>query len=95
MDLFGPTNVMSIGKKSYCLVIVDDFTRFTWVYFLRAKDETSSTLKSFLTRIENQANLKVKVIRSDNGTEFKNSDLNSFCEEKGIERQFSAPRTPQ
>ena len=85
MDLFGPTNVMSIGKKSYCLVIVDDFTRFTWVYFLRTKDETSSTLKSFFTRIENQANLKVKVIRSDNGTEFKNSVLNSFCEEKGIE----------
>jgi len=95
MDLFGPTNVMSLGKKSYCLVIVDDFTRFTWVYFLRTKDETSGLLKSFLTRIENQANLKVKVIRSDNGTEFKNSDLNSFCEEKGIERQYSAPRTPQ
>ena len=95
MDLFGPTNVMSLGKKSYCLVIVDDFTRFTWVYFLRTKDETSGLLKSFLTRIENQADLKVKVIRSDNGTEFKNSDLNSFCEEKGIERQYSAPRTPQ
>ena len=62
---------MSIGKKSYSLVIVDDFTRFTWVYFLRTKDATSGTLKSFLTKIENQANLKVKVIRSDNGTEFK------------------------
>ena len=95
MDLFGPTNVMSIGKKSYCLVSVDDFTRFTWVYFLRTKDETSDPLKSFITRIENQANLKVKVIRSDNGTEFKNHDLNSFCETKGIERQYSAPRTPQ
>ncbi|KAI3697969.1 hypothetical protein L6452_31076 [Arctium lappa] len=95
MDLFGPTNVMSIGKKSYCLVIVDDYSRFTWVYFLRTKDETSGPIKSFILRIENQTNQKVKVIRSDNGTEFKNLDLNTFCEEKGIERQYSAPRTPQ
>ncbi|KAI3669247.1 hypothetical protein L6452_40474 [Arctium lappa] len=95
MDLFGPTNVMSIGKKSYCLVIVDDYSRFTWVYFLRTKDETSGLIKPFILRIENQTNQKVKFIRSDNGTEFKNHDLNTFCEEKGIERQYSAPRTPQ
>ncbi|KAI3685385.1 hypothetical protein L6452_34627 [Arctium lappa] len=88
-------DVMSIGKKSYCLVIVDDFSRFTWVYFLRTKDETNGLIKSFVLMIENQTNLRVKVIRSDNGTEFKDSDLNSFCETKGIERQFSAPRTPQ
>ncbi|KAJ9546416.1 hypothetical protein OSB04_018959 [Centaurea solstitialis] len=95
MDLFGPTNVMSIGKKSYCLVIVDDHSRFTWVFFLRTKDETTGLIKSFVTRIESQANLKVKVIRSNNGTKFKNVDLNNFCKEKGIDRQFSAPRTPQ
>ncbi|KAI3681514.1 hypothetical protein L6452_36313 [Arctium lappa] len=95
MDLFGPTNVMSIGKKSYCLVIVDDYSRFTWVFFLRTKDETSGLIKSFILRIENQSNQRVKVIRSDNGSEFKNLDLNTFCEEKGIERQYSAPRTPQ
>ncbi|KAJ9550670.1 hypothetical protein OSB04_014715 [Centaurea solstitialis] len=95
MDLFGPTNVMSIGKKSYCLVIVDDYSRFTWVFFLRTKDETSGLIKPFVLRVENKSNLKVKVIRSDNGTEFKNADLNLFCESKGIERQYSAPRTPQ
>ncbi|KAJ9560080.1 hypothetical protein OSB04_005240 [Centaurea solstitialis] len=95
MDLFGPTNVMSIGKKSYCLVIVDDYSRFTWVFFLRTKDETSGLIKPFVIRVENKTNLKVKVIRSDNGTEFKNADLNSFCEDKGIERQYSTPRTPQ
>ncbi|KAI3758362.1 hypothetical protein L6452_05922 [Arctium lappa] len=95
MDLFGPTNVMSIGKKSYCLVIVDYFSRFTWVYFLRTKDETNGLIKSFILRVENQTNQRVKIIRYDNGTEFKNHDLNSFCEEKGIERQYSAPRTPQ
>ncbi|KAJ9560760.1 hypothetical protein OSB04_005920 [Centaurea solstitialis] len=95
MDLFGPTNVMSIGKKSYCLVIVDDYSRFTWVFFLRTTDETSGLIKPFVIRVENKTNLKVKFIRSDNGTEFKNADLNSFCEAKGIERQYSAPRTPQ
>ncbi|KAJ9548880.1 hypothetical protein OSB04_021423 [Centaurea solstitialis] len=83
------------GKKSYCLVIIDDYSRFTWVFFLRTKDETSGLIKPFVKRVENQVNLRVIVIRSDNGTEFKNADLNSFCEEKGIERQFSAPRTPQ
>ncbi|KAJ9542054.1 hypothetical protein OSB04_028560 [Centaurea solstitialis] len=95
MDLFGPANVMSIGKKSYCLVIVDDYSRFTWVYFLRTKDETSGLIKPFVIRMENKTSLRVKVIRSDNDTEFKNDDLNSFCEEKCIERQYSAPRTPQ
>ncbi|KAJ9561694.1 LOW QUALITY PROTEIN: hypothetical protein OSB04_006854 [Centaurea solstitialis] len=95
MDLLGPTNVMSIGKKSYCLVIVDDYSIFTWVFFLRTKDETSGLIKSFVTKIENQTNLKVKVIRSDNGAEFENAELNCVCKEKGIEKQFSASRTPQ
>ncbi|KAI3692744.1 hypothetical protein L6452_32566 [Arctium lappa] len=95
MDLFGPTNLMSISKKSYCLLIVDDFCRFTWVYFLRTKDETNGLIKFFILRVENQTNQRVKIIRSDNGTEFKNNDLNSLCEEKGIERQYSALRTPQ
>nr|GEW16223.1 putative ribonuclease H-like domain-containing protein [Tanacetum cinerariifolium] len=58
-------------------------------------DETSLILKTFITSLENQLSLKVKVIRSDNGTEFKNYDLNQFCEMKGINREFSVPRTPQ
>nr|GEW72206.1 hypothetical protein [Tanacetum cinerariifolium] len=78
MDLFGPTFVKSLNKKSYCLVITDDYSRFTWVFLLATKDETSPILKTFITGLENQLSLKVKVIRSDNGTEFKNSDLNQF-----------------
>nr|GEY80227.1 ribonuclease H-like domain-containing protein [Tanacetum cinerariifolium] len=95
MDLFGPTFFKSLNKKNYCLVITDDYSRFTWVFFLATKDETSLTLKNFITGLENQLSLKVKVIRSDNGTEFKNSDLNQFCGIKGIKREFSVPRTPQ
>ncbi|GJR84937.1 putative ribonuclease H-like domain-containing protein [Tanacetum coccineum] len=95
MDLFGPTNVKSLMKKSYCLVVTDDFSRFSWVFFLATKDETSGILKTFIIEIENQLDHKVKVIRSDNGTEFKNSVMNQFCEMKGIKREFSVARTPQ
>ncbi|GJX29151.1 putative ribonuclease H-like domain-containing protein, partial [Tanacetum coccineum] len=95
MDLFGPTNVKSLMKKSYCLVVTDDFSRFSWVFFLATKDETSGILKTFITEIENQLDHKVKVIRCDNGTEFKNSVMNQFCEMKGIKREFGVARTPQ
>nr|GEX67058.1 hypothetical protein [Tanacetum cinerariifolium] len=76
MDLFGPTFVKSLNKNSYCLVVTYDYSRFTWVFFFATKDETSPILKTFITGLENQLSLKVKVIRSDNGTEFKNHDLN-------------------
>ncbi|GJS63968.1 putative ribonuclease H-like domain-containing protein [Tanacetum coccineum] len=79
MDLFGPTFVKSLMNKMYCLVVTDDYSsysRFTWVFFLATKDETSSILKSFITRIENLVDHKVKVIRCDNGAEFKNREMN-------------------
>ncbi|GKC13288.1 putative ribonuclease H-like domain-containing protein [Tanacetum coccineum] len=95
MDLFGLTFVKSLMKKMYCIVVTDDYSRFTWVFFLATKDETSGILKSFITGIENLVDHKVKVIRCDNGTEFKNREMNQFCEMKGILRQFSVARTPQ
>nr|GEY03142.1 putative ribonuclease H-like domain-containing protein [Tanacetum cinerariifolium] len=73
----------------------DDYSRFIWVFFLATKDETSPILKTFLTGLENQLSLKVKVIRGDNETEFKNNDLNQFCGMKGIKREFSVSITPQ
>ncbi|GJS60613.1 ribonuclease H-like domain-containing protein [Tanacetum coccineum] len=72
-----------------------DFLGYSWVFFLATKDETSRILKTFITEIENQLYHKVKVIRSNNGTEFKNSVMNQFCEIKGIKREFSVARTPQ
>ncbi|GKD43126.1 putative ribonuclease H-like domain-containing protein [Tanacetum coccineum] len=82
-------------KKLYCLVVIDDFSTFTWVFFLASKDETIGILKSFITGMENLVDHKVKVIRCDNGTEFKNREMNKFCEIKDILRQFSIARTPQ
>nr|GEY56081.1 hypothetical protein [Tanacetum cinerariifolium] len=62
MDLFGPTSVSSISHKWYCLVVTDDFSRFTWTFFLKTKDETSGILRSSITEIENLKDLKVKII---------------------------------
>nr|GEZ55816.1 hypothetical protein [Tanacetum cinerariifolium] len=90
MDLFGPTFFKSLNKKSYCLVVTDYYSRFTWVFFFATKDETSPILTTFIVGLENQLSLKVKVIRSDNGTEFKNNDLNQFCGIKGIKREFNS-----
>ncbi|GJX12494.1 ribonuclease H-like domain-containing protein [Tanacetum coccineum] len=95
MDLFGPTSVRSISHKTYCLVVTDDFSRFSWVFFLATKDETPEILKNFITGIKNQIDHKVKTIRCDNGTEFKNRIMNEFYEMKGIRREFSVARTPQ
>nr|GFA85379.1 hypothetical protein [Tanacetum cinerariifolium] len=70
-------------------------TKFTWTFFLRTKDETISILRNFITKIENLKDLKVKIIRCDNGREFKNQEMNELCTKKGIRREFSNARTPQ
>ncbi|GJT91655.1 putative ribonuclease H-like domain-containing protein [Tanacetum coccineum] len=84
MDLFGPTFVSSLMHKKYCLVVTDDYSRFSWVFFLTTKDETSEILKIFIKEVENLVDKKVKIIRSDNGTEFKNKVMDDFCREKAF-----------
>nr|GEY03662.1 ribonuclease H-like domain-containing protein [Tanacetum cinerariifolium] len=88
-------SLSSDSKKMYFLVVTDDYSRFTWVFFLATKDETSVILKSFKTRIENLVDHKVKVIICDNRTELKNKEMNQFCKMNGILKQFSIARTPQ
>ncbi|GJY51103.1 putative ribonuclease H-like domain-containing protein [Tanacetum coccineum] len=95
MDLFRHVSIESINKKKYCLVVTDDFSRFSWVFFLATKDETNEILYKFITGLENQLNHKVKIIRSDHGTEFKNHAMNEFYAKKGIKMEFSVARTPQ
>nr|GEW40976.1 putative ribonuclease H-like domain-containing protein [Tanacetum cinerariifolium] len=95
IDLFGPTSIRSIDHKYYCLVITDDYSRFCWVFFLAHKDETYPILKDFINLVENQLNKKVKAIRYDNGTEFKNAHMIELCGSKGIKREYSNPRAPQ
>ncbi|GKF38860.1 putative ribonuclease H-like domain-containing protein, partial [Tanacetum coccineum] len=68
---------------------------FSWVFFLASKDETSGILQNFIRQIENQLSHRVKIIRSDNGNEFKNRDMLEFCGNKGIKQEYSNARTPQ
>ncbi|GJZ14478.1 retrovirus-related pol polyprotein from transposon TNT 1-94 [Tanacetum coccineum] len=95
MDLCGPIRVASINGKKYILVIVDDFSRYTWVYFLRSKDETPEIIKKFIAQAQLNYKAKVCKIRTDNGTEFKNTSLKAHYEKLGIMQQFSIARTPQ
>jgi transposase InsO family protein len=93
VDLFGHITYISIGGNKYGLVIVDDYSHFTWVFFLQDKSETQDVLKKFLKREQNEFDAKVKKIRSDNNTEFKNTQLEDFLDEEGIKHEFLAPYT--
>jgi transposase InsO family protein len=95
MDLFSPIVYISIGGNKYDLVIVDDYSRFTWVFFLHDKSETQEVLKKFLKRPQIEIDVKVNKIRSDNGSEFKNTQVADYVDQEGIKHEFSAPYTPQ
>jgi transposase InsO family protein len=95
MDLFGPTTYRSIGENSYGLVVVNDYSRYTWVFFLSDKSNVFSIFKGCAKRAENEFDFKVKKIRIDNGSEFKNSRIEDYCGEKGIKHEFSAKYTSQ
>ena len=95
MDLFGPNRVASLGGKLYAYVIVDDYSRFTWVSFLKNKSHTFETFKKFSKKIQNEIGYKIIKIRSDQGKEFVNNDFENLCDEHGYSHNFSAPRTPQ
>jgi transposase InsO family protein len=95
IDLFGPVSTASINGKKYGLVIVDDYSRWTWVKFLRVKDDAYDVSSIFCTQVQNEKGLKILKVRSDHGGEFENEPFATFCEDHGIVHEFSAPRTPQ
>ncbi|GKD24466.1 retrovirus-related pol polyprotein from transposon TNT 1-94 [Tanacetum coccineum] len=95
MDLCGPMRITSINGKRYVLVIVDDYSHYTWVHFLRSKDEAPEVIKTFLKRITVLLQSPVIIIRTDNGTEFKNQILKEYFDSVGISHQASSVRTPQ
>nr|GEV58936.1 retrovirus-related Pol polyprotein from transposon TNT 1-94 [Tanacetum cinerariifolium] len=95
MDLCGLMQVASINGKKYILVIVDDYSRYTWTLFLCSKDETPEVLKDFLMMIQRNLQALVISVRTDRGTEFLNKTLHAFFKEEGIGHQTSTPRTPK
>ena len=81
MDLFGPTQYTSIGGNKYDFMIVDDYTRYIWAFFLVDKSDVFATFKSFIKDIHNEFETTIKRVRSDNGSEFKNTRIDELCEE--------------
>nr|GEV53992.1 hypothetical protein [Tanacetum cinerariifolium] len=95
MDLCGPIRVESINGKKYVLVIVDDYSRYTWTYFLRSKDETPEVLIDFLRLVQRGLHAQVRIVRTDKGTKFLNKTLYAYFASKGINHQRSVAQTPE
>jgi len=95
MDLFGPSRTKSLGGNYYGLVIVYDYSRFTWTLFIATKDNVYLAFKKFTKVIQNEKGCRTSTIKSDHGGEFQNERFDKFCEKHGIKHNFSAPRTPQ
>ncbi|RCU35080.1 transposase, partial [Acinetobacter baumannii] len=85
----------TLGGKSYMFVIVDDYSRFTWVMFIATKDETFEIFVKFCTKVQYKKCYKITEIRTDHGGEFDNYKFEQYCDTIGIDHTFSAPRTPQ
>ena len=95
VDLMGPARTESIGGKRYIMVVVDDFSRYSWVEFLRKKSEACDKMERLCKRLQNEKGVPIVKIRSDHGKEFENAKFEAFCNEHSIKNEFSAPKTPQ
>ena len=95
MDLFGPSRTKSLGGNYYGLVIVDDYSWFTWTLFIATKDNAYLAFKKFAKVIQNEKGCRISTIKSDHGGKFQNEIFDKFCENQGIKHNFSAPKTPQ
>ncbi|XP_075098897.1 uncharacterized protein LOC142175799 [Nicotiana tabacum] len=95
MDLFGLTRTASISGRKYAFVIVDDFSRFTWVMFLSHKDDALKIFEVFCKKVQREKGYYISTIRSDHGGEFESRDFENFCNDQGISHDFSSPRSPQ
>ncbi|KAK1649439.1 hypothetical protein QYE76_067244 [Lolium multiflorum] len=95
LDLFGPSHYDTLGGSKYGLVIVDDYSIYSWVFLLKSKDETHREFITFAKKAQRMYESEIKAIRTDNGTEFKNYTMQEFVDDEGIKHEFSAPYTPQ
>jgi transposase InsO family protein len=95
IDLVGPARVRCTGGKWYVFVVVDDYSRYAWVFFLEEKGETFGFVRDLVLRLRNKRHRDaIRAIRSDNGSEFRNSRFETFCHDLGLEHQFSSLYTP-
>ena len=94
IDLMGPARVQSLGGKKYILVVVDDFTRYTWVVLLKDKVEAPEKMIHLCKKLQVEKGIVIAKI-SDHGKEFENTKLATFCNDQGTHQEFSSPKTPQ
>jgi hypothetical protein len=95
MYLCGPSRQEGTGKENYFMLIIDDYSRLTWVSFLKEKAEAFEKFKIFKDLTENQRGKRLKEVRSYRGGEFMSIDFNEFCDKHGIKREYTIPETPQ
>ena len=94
-DISGMMLVNSLGGYLYYLTFTNDYSRKTWIYFLKKKDEVFSWFRHFKALIENQTEKKIKILRTDNGAEYESNEFHDFCKEVGIKRETTTPYTPE
>lgn len=94
-DICGPARVESLGGSRYFALFIDVYSRRVFVYFLKHKNKVFKCFKIFKAVVENQTNRKIKIFRSDNGTEYVNGEFSKFLSENGITHQLTVPNTPQ
>ena len=94
MDLCGPMQQMSLGGSAYFMLLVDDFSRLTWIFPLHQKSEALASFVAWVVLTENQCGRAVKTVRADKGGEFTSSEMGRFCRDRGIKREFANTGTP-
>nr|GEV62987.1 retrovirus-related Pol polyprotein from transposon TNT 1-94 [Tanacetum cinerariifolium] len=95
MDLYGLVRIKRFNGKKYVLVIVDDYSRYTWTHFLRSKDKTPKVLNDFLKLVQRGLHAQVRTVRTEKGTKFLNKTLHAYFAQEGIKHQTSTARTPE
>ena len=94
-DVCGPMTSTSLRGHVHYVSFIDDYSRKTWIYFLKGKNEVFSKFKEFKALVENLSKKKIKIFKSNNGGEFTSGEFKSFCKEFGIKRELSTPYNPQ
>ncbi len=94
-DLCGSMKAESLGGSRYFLLFTDDYSRMSWVYFLKFKYEIFENFRKFKALVEKQSGRSIKALRTNHGGEFLSNDFTVFCDENGIRRELTAPCTPE